>query len=186
MAFSVLVGLALDYDIFLMARVVEFRKLGWSDRAAICLAVEKTGNIITAAGLIMSISFAGLLIPQTVVLNQCGFILFIGVAIDTFIIRTLVVPAVFVLLDKSLQALIMVMMCQGISPPTAALPDADAEASSPTLPVIDTVSDAKSSRWDPKTIASNVNWWPTLMPAKVLSDQEEDEALLLGFSNPAD
>ena len=84
MAFSVLVGLALDYDIFLMARVVEFRKLGWSDRAAICLAVEKTGNIITAAGLIMSISFAGLLIPQTVVLNQYGFILFIGVAIDTF------------------------------------------------------------------------------------------------------
>ena len=33
--------------------------MGWSNRAAVCLAVEKTGNIITAAGLIMSISFAG-------------------------------------------------------------------------------------------------------------------------------
>ena len=33
--------------------------MGWSNRAAVCLAVEKTGNVITAAGLIMSISFAG-------------------------------------------------------------------------------------------------------------------------------
>ena len=170
-----------------MARVVEFRKLGWSDRAAICLAVEKTGNIIAAAGLIMSISFAGLLIPQTVVLNQYGFILFIGVAIDTFIIRTLVVPAVFVLLDQSLQALILVMMCQGISPPTAALPDTN-DASSPALPISDAVDTtaSKSSRWDSKVIATNINWWPTLMPTVMLSRPEEDEALLLGYSDPTD
>ena len=71
MSFSILVGLALDYDIFLVARVVEFRRLGWSDRASVCLAVEKTGGIISVAGLIMVVSFAGLLIPKTVVLNQC-------------------------------------------------------------------------------------------------------------------
>ena len=70
MSFSILVGLALDYDIFLMSRVVEFRRMGWSDPAAICLAIEKTGGIITAAGLIMSISFAGLLLPKSIVLNQ--------------------------------------------------------------------------------------------------------------------
>jgi hypothetical protein len=34
--------------------------MGWSDRASVCLAVEKTGNVISAAGLIMSISFAGM------------------------------------------------------------------------------------------------------------------------------
>ena len=71
MSFSILVGLALDYDIFLVARMVEFRKLGWSDRAAVSLAIEKTGGIISIAGLIMVVSFAGLLIPKTVVLNQC-------------------------------------------------------------------------------------------------------------------
>jgi uncharacterized membrane protein YdfJ with MMPL/SSD domain len=81
MSFSILIGLALDYDIFLMSRMVEFRKMGWSDRAAICLAVEKSGSIITAAGVIMSVSFAGLLIPKTTVLNQYGFVLFMGVAI---------------------------------------------------------------------------------------------------------
>jgi len=53
-----------------MSRVVEFRRMGWSDRAAVCLAIEKTASVITAAGTIMSISFAGLLIPKTIVLNQ--------------------------------------------------------------------------------------------------------------------
>lgn len=42
----------------------------------------------------MAISFAGLLIPKTVVLNQYGFSLFIGVVLDTFVVRTLLVPAV--------------------------------------------------------------------------------------------
>jgi len=94
MSFSILVGLALDYDILLISRLIEYRKLGWSDRAAICLAIEKTGGIITTAGIIMSVSFAGLLLPKATVLNQYGFTLFIGVVVDTFLIRTLVVPAV--------------------------------------------------------------------------------------------
>ena len=95
MSFSILVGLALDYDIFLMSRVVEFRREGWSDQASISLAIEKTGTIITAAGVIMSISFAGLLLPKSTVLNQYGFALFIGVAFDTFVVRTVVVPVIF-------------------------------------------------------------------------------------------
>ena len=99
MSFSILVGLALDYDIFLMSRVVEFRKLGWSDRASVCLAIEKTGSIITAAGVIMSVSFAGLLLPKSTVLNQYGFSLFVGVVLDTFIVRTVVVPVIFTAFD---------------------------------------------------------------------------------------
>ena len=79
MSFSILVGLAMDYDIFLVSRMREFRQLGWSDRASICLAVDRTGGVITAAGLIMCVSFCGLLIPKTVVLNQYGFTLFIGI-----------------------------------------------------------------------------------------------------------
>ena len=81
LSFSVLVGLALDYDIFLMSRVADFRARGWSDRAAMCLAVEKTGGIITTAGLIMIVSFVGMLIPQTIVLNQYGFALLVGLVL---------------------------------------------------------------------------------------------------------
>ena len=94
MAFSILVGLALDYDIFLINRMIQYREMGWSDRASACLAIEKTAGIINAAGLIMMIAFAGMLIPKTVVLNQYGFILFIGVGIDTYIMRPLIVPAI--------------------------------------------------------------------------------------------
>ena len=81
------------WQIFLMSRVRELRLLGWSDRAATCLAVEKTGGIISTAGLIMVVSFVGLLIPKTVVLNQYGFTLFIGVALDSFVMRPILVPA---------------------------------------------------------------------------------------------
>ena len=47
----------------------------------------------------MAISFAGLLIPKTTVLNQYGFSLFIGVVFDTFLIRTIVVPVVFAVIN---------------------------------------------------------------------------------------
>ena len=101
MSFSILTGLALDYDIFIVSRVIEFRRAGWSDRAAVCLAVERTGGIITTAGLIMAVSFAGLLVPKTVVLNQYGFALFYGVLVDPFVIRPLLVPVVIALLGDA-------------------------------------------------------------------------------------
>lgn len=132
MSFSILVGLALDYDIFLVSRLIEFRKMGWSDRAAMCLAIEKTGGIITAAGLIMSISFAGLLIPESTVLNQYGFALFIGVAIDTFVVRTVIVPIVVSLIS----------------------------------------------------LHPSANWWPTVMPPVLMSEVEEDVALMAGYWEP--
>ena len=53
MCFSVLVGLGLDYDVFLISRIVEYRKRGLSNRAAIIYGTAKTGGIITAAGAIM-------------------------------------------------------------------------------------------------------------------------------------
>ena len=172
-------------DFLFCAGQVEFRKLGWSDRAAICLAVEKTGNIITAAGLIMSISFAGLLIPQTICLNQYGFILFIGVAIDTFIIRTVVVPAVFCMLDKSPMSLLG--MCQGTSSPTNPCAGAGAGAGAGALVPVPCGSGEEPdsrSRWDLKVVAANFNWWPTIMPSVVLSEADEKEALLAGYSDP--
>ena len=75
--------------------------MGWSDRASVCLAIEKTADIITSAGVIMAISFAGLLIPKTTVLNQYGFSssISIGVVFDTFLIRTIVAPVIFAVVD---------------------------------------------------------------------------------------
>eukprot|EP00041_Stephanoeca_diplocostata_P029265 m.860085 g.860085 ORF g.860085 m.860085 type:complete len:862 (-) comp23527_c0_seq8:171-2756(-) len=101
MCFSVLVGLGLDYDVFLISRVVEFRRQGLSNRAAIVMGVCKTGGIITAAGGIMAIAFAGLLFSQEPVLNELSFFLVFAVLVDTFVIRLLLVPALMVLLGDS-------------------------------------------------------------------------------------
>jgi len=94
MTVTILIGLALDYDVFLFARVYEYRVHGLSTREAIVRGVYNTGSIITAAGVIMSIAFCGLLFSQMTSLNQTGFILVVAVLVDTFIIRTLLVPAV--------------------------------------------------------------------------------------------
>ncbi|KAJ4454321.1 putative MmpL efflux pump [Paratrimastix pyriformis] len=100
MGFSIVVGLGLDYDIFLFSRVYEYRKRGYGDRAALTKAIYKTGSIITAAGCIMALAFSGLMLSQEMVLNQFGFILCWSVILDTFFVRTLVVPAIVGLVGR--------------------------------------------------------------------------------------
>jgi len=100
MTVTILCGLALDYDIFLFARIYEYRMVGLTTRQAIIFGVYKTGAIITAAGVIMSIAFSGLLLSEVTLLNQIGFILVLAVLVDTFIIRTLLVPSILSLADE--------------------------------------------------------------------------------------
>lgn len=70
LAFSILVGLGLDYHVFLLSRVVEFRKQGFSDRESVLLGLARTGRVITAAGIIMAIAFLGLLFGHEPLLQQ--------------------------------------------------------------------------------------------------------------------
>ncbi|ETO16373.1 hypothetical protein RFI_20979 [Reticulomyxa filosa] len=102
MTVTILIGLALDYDVFLFARVYEYRLLGLPTREAIVRGIYNTGSIITAAGVIMAIAFCGLLFSEITSLNQTGFILVVAVLVDTFIIRTLLVPAVLSLAKFSI------------------------------------------------------------------------------------
>mmetsp|Transcript_3702 Transcript_3702/g.5735 ORF Transcript_3702/g.5735 Transcript_3702/m.5735 type:complete len:898 (+) Transcript_3702:208-2901(+) len=95
--FPICTGLALDYDIFLMCRVAEYRLEGYTNRASILKAVHETGGIITAAGIIMAIAFGGMLFSTTDTLNQIAWILFSSVLFDTFVVRTVLVPAVLTL-----------------------------------------------------------------------------------------
>jgi RND superfamily putative drug exporter len=93
MSFSILVGLGLDYDIFLVSRIYEYRLLGFTSDSAVVKGIYRTGSIITGAGVIMAIAFAGLMLSSVSVLNEFGFMLCFAVLFDTFIIRTLLVPA---------------------------------------------------------------------------------------------
>ncbi len=99
-SFIVLLGLALDYDVFIISRIIEYRVQSYSNPAAIVLGLYDTGPIITAAGLIMAISFMSLFFMEAPAVQQIGWILVSAVLIDTFIVRSIVVPCVMSFADK--------------------------------------------------------------------------------------
>ncbi len=94
LAFSLMTGLGLDYDIFLLTSVVEERMKGWSDADAISVGLMRSGPVISWAGIIMSVAFCGFLFSEIPLLNQLGFFVVFSVLIDTFVIRPLLVPSV--------------------------------------------------------------------------------------------
>jgi len=97
---TVILGLGLDYDLFLLGRVCEGRMMGLSDRDAIAVGVSKTGPVITSAGIIMAVAYSGLLMSDIPILNQTSLLLVAAVLIDTFFIRALATPAVHAPLGK--------------------------------------------------------------------------------------
>lgn len=92
--FVFLVALGVDYNIFLITRTrEEARKYG--TRAAVLHSLGKTGGVITSAGIVLAATFAALGIIPILFLVQLAFIVAFGVLLDTFIVRTLLVPALF-------------------------------------------------------------------------------------------
>jgi uncharacterized membrane protein YdfJ with MMPL/SSD domain len=94
MAFSIVVGLALDYDVFLGSRILEYRNQGYEHKSSVAAGLHSTGSIITAAGLIMAFAFGSLMFSASPVLYQWSFVLTTAVLLDTFVIRTVVVPII--------------------------------------------------------------------------------------------
>jgi RND superfamily putative drug exporter len=93
MVFVLLVALGSDYNIFLMSRVREesaVRPL----RQGIRAASARTGTVITSAGLILAGTFGALITSPLQLLFQVGVTVGLGVLIDTFIVRSLLVPAI--------------------------------------------------------------------------------------------
>lgn len=92
-ATCICVALGLDYDIFLISRIVELRKAGYSDRDSIVHGVAKSGAIISGAGLIMALAFSGLFFAPKLFYQQFALLLVSSVLLDTFVVRTVLVPA---------------------------------------------------------------------------------------------
>lgn len=97
LAFLFLVALGIDYTIFLVLRArSEARSLGTHE--GMVTAVARTGSVITSAGLVLAGVFAALGLLPLVTLGQLGLIVGIGVIVDTFVVRTVIVPSIFGLL----------------------------------------------------------------------------------------
>lgn len=100
MVFGVAVGLSLDYEIFLLERIVEYRIRGLATKECIVMGFTMSASIITAAGTVMAIAFGGLLFCGEATLNQLGFLLVTVVFVDTLFVRCLFAPALAALLGE--------------------------------------------------------------------------------------
>ena len=98
--FVLVVALGADYNIFLMSRVKEESEKTKDVREGVRLASTYTGGIITSCGIILAGTFGALALSPIKMLSQIGVAIAIGVLVDTFIVRSLLVPAVAALLGK--------------------------------------------------------------------------------------
>jgi RND superfamily putative drug exporter len=99
--FALTIALALDYDLFIIIRIADYRFAGFTIQAAVIRAMHETGPVVTGAGLMMALSFGGNLLAESVALNQAGWILGVGVLVDTFVVRSLLVPALVSMADAA-------------------------------------------------------------------------------------
>lgn len=98
-AFVFLVALGIDYNIILVSRFMEEREK-FPLKEAIERSVSTTGGVISSAGLILAATFAVLMTQPIQVLFVFGFIVAVGILIDTFIIRGILLPSLLVLFEK--------------------------------------------------------------------------------------
>ncbi|UFU04751.1 MMPL family transporter [Ruania halotolerans] len=97
-------GLAMDYEVFLIARIKEFYdggahgSLAGDNDAAVRDGLQQSGRIITSAALVIIVVFAGFISGELVVIKQAGFALAATVLIDATLVRMLLVPATMTLL----------------------------------------------------------------------------------------
>jgi RND superfamily putative drug exporter len=96
-AFVFLVALGIDYNIFLMTRARE--ESAWhGTRDGVLRALAVTGGVITSAGMVLAATFGALSVLPLLFLAQMAFLVGFGVLLDTFVVRSLVVPAAVALI----------------------------------------------------------------------------------------
>ena len=98
--FVILVALGADYNIFIMSRIREEADCGHEIHVAVTRGITLTGRVITSAGFILAGTFAALVLAPLPNLRQIGFGVTVGILIDTFVVRTLLVPAATMLLGR--------------------------------------------------------------------------------------
>ncbi|GGU98386.1 membrane protein [Actinomadura cremea] len=98
---SVLFGLAMDYQVFLVSRMREEHAKGADARTAVVSGFADGARVVTAAALIMIAVFGGFVASPDPIVQAMGFALAVGVAVDAFVVRMGLVPAVMALLGRA-------------------------------------------------------------------------------------
>jgi RND superfamily putative drug exporter len=98
-SFLFLVALGCDYNIFLMARARE-ESAGADTRTGMLRALSVTGAVITSAGIVLAGTFSALASLPLVAFAEVGLVIAFGVLLDTFLVRTVLVPALVMEIDR--------------------------------------------------------------------------------------
>jgi putative drug exporter of the RND superfamily len=99
LAFVVLVAVGADYNMLLVSRMRD--ESPHSMRYSVIRTLSSTGGVITAAGLIFAASMCGLLFSSIGTVVQGGFVMGVGILLDTFLVRTITVPAIATLVGRA-------------------------------------------------------------------------------------
>jgi RND superfamily putative drug exporter len=103
--FCIAFGLSMDYEVFLVSRMREYWLESGRTRAdndeSVALGLARTGRVVTAAALVMSISFAALIAAQVSFMRMFGLGLTVAVLVDATLVRMLLVPAVMHVLGRA-------------------------------------------------------------------------------------
>lgn len=92
--FAILFGLSMDYEVFLVSRILEAHERGATDREAVAEALANTGGVISSAAAIMVVVFACFLFSEVVVIKTLGLGLSVAIFLDATLVRLALVPAV--------------------------------------------------------------------------------------------
>jgi len=98
--FCIAFGLSMDYEVFLVARIREFWLVEQDNDESVALGLAHTGRVITAAALVMSISFGALIAAEVSFMRMFGLGLTIAVLVDATLVRTVLVPAFMHLMGR--------------------------------------------------------------------------------------
>ena len=98
--FVILMGIGMDYNVFILTRIREEVHKGKEIKQAVVDAVDWTGGIITALALIMAGAFGTIMLSSNAMLQQFGFALLVAVLLDAMVVRTYIVPAAVTLMGK--------------------------------------------------------------------------------------
>ena len=93
LAFAIVFGLSMDYEVFLVARVLEERRRGLSESSAVIEGLARTAGLITSAAAIMIAVFTAFTVRSFLVVQMLGFTLAVAVFIDATVVRMVVGPA---------------------------------------------------------------------------------------------
>ena len=92
--FCIAFGLSMDYEVFLLSRIKEEYDYDHDNERAVAVGLGKTGHIVTAAALVLTIVFLGLTTSEVVQVKLFGLGLALAVLVDAFLIRATLVPAI--------------------------------------------------------------------------------------------